>query len=78
MYLTGQKLRVFEYIKKHPNTTIREIREATKIQKPCMRISEINHDWREEQGIPHSDGTNLIVTSGRNQYKEALKAIAIQ
>jgi hypothetical protein len=78
MNLTHQRLRVFEYIKAHPNTTIREIRDALNIQKPCMRISEINYAWREEQGIPHSTGTNLIVTSGRNGSREALKAIAIQ
>lgn len=68
---------VLDYLAAHPNRTIMQIRNATKIRKPCMRISEINYQWREQNGHPHSEGKNLIITAGRNKYREALKAIAI-
>lgn len=74
--LANQQKTVFDYVKAHPHTTIREIRNATNIMKPCMRISEINWLWREQNGIDHSTGLDFIVTVGRNQYREALKAIA--
>ncbi len=78
MNLSAQRKRVFDYIKSHPNTTIREIRNTLNIMKPCMRISEINQLWREENGIPNSTKEGIIITSGRNHSREALKAIAIQ
>lgn len=74
--LRGQQKTVYDYIKAHPHTTIREIRNANRIMKPCMRVSEINYLWREQNGIDHSTGLQLIVTVGRNDSKEALKAIA--
>ena len=77
MKLSPQQQGVFNYIKSHPNTTIREIRDALKVMKPCMRCSEINYLWRQEQGIPHSNRQNLIITSGRNKSHEALKTLAI-
>lgn len=75
--LANQQKRVFDYVKKHPHCTIEEIRQATMIRKPCMRISEINHAWRVLNGIPHSTKKKIIDTFGRNQYREALKAIAL-
>ena len=77
MKLALQQQAVFNYIKSHPNTTIRQIRDALNVMKPCMRISEINYLWREENGIPNSTKQNLIVTSGRNKSHEALKTLAI-
>ncbi len=74
--LAGQWKLVYDYVKKHPHTTIREIRDATRAQKACMRISEINHIWREQNGIDHSTGLKHVITVGRNKYNEALKAIA--
>lgn len=78
MILAPQQEKVFNYIIKHPNQTIREIRNATNVMKPCMRISEINYLWREMNKIPKSDKRQLIITSGRNQYRETLKTIALQ
>ena len=77
MKLAQQQEAVFNYIKSHPNTTIRQIRNALNVMKPCMRISEINYLWRQENNVPHSTKQNLIITSGRNQSHEALKALAI-
>lgn len=74
--LANQQKQVYAFIKAHPHTTIREIRNATNIMKPCMRISEINWLWREQNGIDHSTELQHIVTVGRNGYREALKAIA--
>ena len=74
--LANQQKQVYDFIKAHPHTTIREIRNATNIMKPCMRISEINWLWREQNGIDHSTDLQHIVTVGRNSYREALKAIA--
>jgi len=73
--LANQHAKVFAYVNKHPYTTIREIRNATNVQKPCMRISEINWIWREQNGIDHSTKLKIIDTFGRNKYREALKAI---
>ena len=76
--LANQQKQVYDFIKAHPHTTIREIRNGTfpSVQKPCMRISEINWLWREQNGIDHSIDLQHIVTVGRNGYREALKAIA--
>jgi hypothetical protein len=75
--MPNQQQKVLEYITAHPNKTIREIRNATKVMKPCMRISEINYAWRERNGHPHSEGKQLIITAGRNKHREALKTLAI-
>lgn len=75
--LANQQKKVFDYVKKHPHCTIEEIRQATMIRKPCMRISEINQLWRQLNGIPHSTNTKIIGTFGRNKYREALKAIVV-
>jgi len=77
MKLAPQQQTVFDYVAANPHCTIEQIRQATKIRKPCMRISEINYQWREENGYPHSEKKEIISTQGYNKYREAFKAIAI-
>jgi hypothetical protein len=79
MKLHGQQKTVFEYIQAHPRTTIREIREATGIQKPDMRISEINFAYQKSLGVAapdlKDDSKNVIINLGRNGSREVLKSI---
>lgn len=77
--LAPQQQQVFDYLLAHPNSTIDQIRKATKIKKPCMRISEINHIWRDAKGIPQSEKKlRLIITSGFNKYREAIKSFIVE
>src|SRR3990167_2217491 len=69
MTLTGQRKRVYEYIRDNPAVTIREIREATNAQKCDMRISEINFAHRKEHG------EDLIVNCGKTRSGEVKKMI---
>lgn len=69
MRLSGQRKIVYDYIKEHHGSTIREIRDATNVMKPDMRISEINFQHREEKG------EDLIINVGKNRSREVLKAL---
>ena len=69
MKLTGQRLRVYEYIRDNPAVTIREIRDALQVMKPDMRCSEINFAHRKEHG------EDLIVNCGKTRSGEVKKMI---
>lgn len=71
MKLNGQHKQVYDYLKANGRATIREIRDNTfpSVQKPCMRISEINRRSQEELGY------NLIGNAGKNKSREVIKTI---
>lgn len=58
MNLSRQQRIVYDYLKEHPCSTIREIRDATRVQKPCMRLAEM-----ERLGVK-------VERHGRNKYRE--------
>jgi len=70
MKLGPQQQAVYHYLKEHPASTIREIRDALHIMKPDMRISEINFAYRQ---AGHNE--DLIINVGKNKYREVLKSL---
>jgi hypothetical protein len=69
MKLKPQQQKVYDFLKRHPGSTIREIRDATRVMKPDMRIAEMNFASRNEMG------EELVVNTGRNRSREVLKSI---
>jgi len=72
MNLKGQHKQVYDYLRTVEKATIREIRNGTfpSVQKPCMRISEINRLSQKELGY------ELIVNDGKNKSREVFKKIS--
>lgn len=74
MKLNGQHKQVYDYLKTHGRATIREIRDNTfpSVQKPCMRISEINRMYKDFTGDKEAE---MIGNAGKNKSREVIKTI---
>lgn len=70
MKLNPQQQKIYDYLRDHGEATIVQLRNALFIAKPDMRISEINHAYREEHG------TDLIVTVKKKENGEHVKGLA--
>lgn len=69
MKLNPQQQSIYNFLRDNGEATIVQLRNALFIAKPDMRISEMNHAYKEEHG------EDLIVTLRKKENGEHIKGL---
>lgn len=69
MKLSPAQKKIYDYLKEHGGATYRELNDNLYMRKSDMRISEINHAYREKHG------EDLIVTLRKKKNGEHVKGL---
>jgi len=68
---TNQKVEIYRYLQEHGEATYGELNEKLFMRKSDMRISEINHSYKEK----NKTDEDLIVTVRKKKNGEHVKAL---
>ena len=70
MKLTKSQQAIYDYLKQHGEATYRELNDNLFMRKSDMRIAEINHQHKNETGVP------LIITARKKPNGEHVKTLS--